>query len=131
MGVSSKVIYPELSYKILGVAFQTFNELGYGVSEKYYQRVFAKKMEEAGVPFGREQMINLHYKNQSIGRYFLDFIADGKIVIELKVKPKLGYTHIKQVMDYLKITDCKLAILIYFTRDGVKYRRVLNTAETT
>jgi GxxExxY protein len=51
----------------------------------------------------------------------------GKIVVELKVRPRLGYTHIKQVMDYLKTIGCKLAILIYFTRDGVKYRRVINS----
>lgn len=39
---------------------------------------------------------------------------------------KLGYSQAKQVIGYLKITGIKLGILIYFTKEGVKYRRVLN-----
>lgn len=70
----------------------------------------------------------IDYKNQSIGRYFLDFVVDNKIVVELKIKPKFGYVHIKQVLEYLKAGSYKLAILIYFTRDGVKYKRIVNAS---
>lgn len=123
-----KVVYPELSYKIMGIAFEVFNTLGYGMSEKYYQRAFAKSLEVGGIPFKREFPVQLQYHNQVIGRYFLDFVLDDKVVVEMKVRPRFGYTHIKQVMNYLKSTGYKLAILIYFTRDGVKYRRVINAA---
>ena len=50
-----------------------------------------------------------------------------KIIVELKIRPRIGYTHIKQDFSYLRTTGYKLAILIYFTREGVKYRRVLNS----
>lgn len=40
-----KIIYPELSYKIIGIAFKIFNEVGFGMSEKYYQKAFAKELE--------------------------------------------------------------------------------------
>lgn len=121
-----KVIYPDLSYKIVGVAFDIFNDVGYGMSEKFYQRVFAKELECKGISFDKEKLIKLNYRDKEIGRYFLDFVIDNKVIVELKVRPRLGYIHIKQVMDYLKTTGCKLAILIYFTRDGVKYRRIVN-----
>ena len=123
-----ELIYPELSYQIVGAAFKVFNELGYGMSEKYYQRAFAKALEAENIPFKQEYLVHLHYDGQPIGRCFLDFVVADKIVVETKVRQKLGYTHIKQVMNYLKATRFKLAILIYFTSDGVKYRRVLNTA---
>jgi GxxExxY protein len=71
--------------------------------------------------------VKILYKDQDVGKYFLDFVVEDKIIAELKVRPKLGYAHIQQVMGYLKATDHKLAILIYFTRDGVKSRRVLNS----
>ncbi len=78
------------------------------------------------MPFKKEQLITLQYHNQPAGRYYLDFVVDNKIVVELKMRPKFGYSHIKQVADYLKTTGFRLAILIYFTRDGVKYRRILH-----
>lgn len=56
-----------------------------------------------------------------------DKFIENKVLAELKVRPKLGYAHIKQIVDYLKSTGYKLAILIHFTRDGVKYRRILNS----
>lgn len=124
--VDKKVFYPELSYKIIGAAFNVFNDVGYGMNEKYYQGAFAKALEREKISFKKEQMVRLDYKGESIGMYFLDFVADDKIVVELKVRQRFGYVHIKQVMSYLKATGYKLAILIYFTGDGVKYRRIIN-----
>jgi hypothetical protein len=47
-------------------------------------------------------------------------------VIELKTKPRFGYVHIRQVVEYLDKFNKKLAIIIYFTKDGVRYRRIVN-----
>ncbi len=121
-----ELIYPELSYKLVGLAFKIFNEFGYGMAEKFYQQAFAKSLAEEGFKFQREKLVRLKFLDAPIGKYFLDFVVDEKIVVELKVKPQLGYIHIKQVTSYLKSAGYHLAILIYFTRDGVKYRRILN-----
>jgi len=96
------------------------------MNEKFYQKIFAKELESENLNFDKEKLIKINYQGEEVGRYFLDFIVDNKIVVELKVRPRFGYVHVKQVMDYLKTTGYKLAILIYFTRDGVKYRRVIN-----
>ena len=124
---AGKIIYPELSYKIVGSAFEVFNGLGYGLNEKYYQRAFEKALEQRRIPFKKEQQIKLYYGGQPIGSYFLDFVIENKIIVELKVRPKLGYVNVRQVMSYLKTAGYKLAILIYFTREGIKYRRIINT----
>lgn len=109
------LIYPELSYKLIGAAFNIFNNTGYGMNEKFYQKAFAKELESNGVDFDKEKLVKINYQNKEIGKYFLDFVVDNKIIVELKVRPRFGYVHIKQVMDYLKTTGHKLAILIYFT----------------
>ena len=123
----AEVIYLELSYKIIGLAFRVFNELGYGMNEKHYQKAFVKELEQEGINFEREKPVIINYKDKTIGKYFLDFVIDNKIIVELKIRPRIGYTHIKQVFSYLRTTGYKLAILIYFTREGAKYRRVLNS----
>lgn len=122
-----KLVFPELSYNILGAAFNVSNELGWGLSEKEYQRSLARELEKAGIRYEREVFIPLTYKSEPIGRFYADFVVDGKIILELKVVPKLGYAHTRQLLIYLIGSGYKLGILIYFTKDGVKQRRVLNS----
>ena len=111
----------------MGMAFKIFNELNYGMKEKYYQRAFITELETNNIKYEKEKFITLSYKNQIIGKYFIDLLIDDKIIIELKTRPALGYIHIKQVMEYLNKLNKKLAIIIYFTKTGVKYRRILNS----
>jgi len=125
--IKSGLVYPELSYKIIGLAFGVFNKLGYGFQERYYQRALSKELNLLGLKYETEKVIDIEYGDQPIGRYLLDFVIEDKIVIELKVRPRLGYVDIKQVLNYLKTGGYKLAIIIYFTKEGVKYRRIINS----
>ncbi len=121
------LIAPELSYRIVGASFNVFNELGWGLSEKRYQLALAQEFAKLGIPFQREVYIPLKYKGENAGRCFADFVIGNRnILLELKVVQKLGYVHVRQVLDYLQCGEIKLGILLYFTKDGVKYRRVLN-----
>jgi len=122
-----KLVFPELSYKVLGAAFNTFNELGWGLSEKDYQRGLAKELEKMGVCLQREVYIPLTYKSESVSRFYADFVIEDKIILELKVVHKLGYAHTRQLLGYLIGSGYKLGILLYFTKNGVKHRRVLNS----
>jgi GxxExxY protein len=123
----SKIIYPELSYEIIGAAFKVFNNLEYGHNEKYYQRALEEEFKIKKINFEKEKEVDLLYLDKKIGKYRLDFILENKIVVELKVLSDFRQRHIKQVMGYLKETKLKLAIIIYFTKAGVKYRRVVNS----
>ena len=83
-------------------------------------------MKKNNIEFEREKYINIRFQNKSIGGYYFDFFIDNKIILEFKVISKLGYVQVNQVLNYLKSIDCELAILIFFTKEGVKYRRILN-----
>ncbi len=124
---TDKIVFPELSYKVVGAAYNVFNGLNWGMNEKYYQRAFADELTKLGVDFSKESPIAIKYGDSDIGKYFADFLIDNKIIVELKTRPRLGYVHSRQVLEYLKRANIKLAILIYFTKDGVKYRRILNS----
>mgnify|MGYP001558625007 CR=1 FL=1 len=121
------LIFPDLSYKIIGAAFRVFNELGWGLPERDYQKALAKEFDILNLEYQRECFVPLKYKGENLSSYFADFLVSRKILLELKVVPKLGYTHSRQVLTYLKSAGVKLGILVYFTREGVKYRRVLNS----
>ena len=125
---NQELLYPELSYKIVGIAFRVYNTLGWGLREAYYQRAFKEELMREHIGFQEQKIIKLNYGRKTIATLIPDFVIKNKIIIDLKVQPKLGYTHIKQVMSYLKASQLKLAMVIYFTAEGVTYRRIINAS---
>lgn len=123
---NSKIVYPELSYQVQGAAFKVFQILGYGLRESYYQKALCSELEKAGLKYEKQKALSINYDGKKLGNIFLDLVIENKIVVELKIKHSLGYPHIRQVVDYLRAGNYKLGILLYFTSEGVKYRRVIN-----
>ncbi|PIR88630.1 MAG: GxxExxY protein [Candidatus Harrisonbacteria bacterium CG10_big_fil_rev_8_21_14_0_10_44_23] len=102
--------------------------MGWGLAERDYQRALASEFVKRKIDFKEQVYIPLKYKGEVITKYFADFVVENKILIELKVVHKLGYSNAKQVLAYLRSSRLKLGLLVYFTREGAKYRRVLNSA---
>ncbi len=123
---TDKVIYPELSYKIVGVLFKVHNELGNRYQEKYYQRAIEIEFNKQGLKYKKEISVNLNYENENIGRYFLDFLIENKIILEIKAKDRLELEDYRQVSRYLKATDLKLGLLVNFRNKSLSCKRILN-----
>lgn len=123
---TDKVIYPELSYKIVGILFEVYNNLGYGYQEKYYQRAIEKAFKENGIKFKGQFFIKLKYKEEDIGFYLIDFLIEDRVVLEIKVGDYFSIKNINQTHAYLVATNLKLAILANFTSRGIVFRRILN-----
>ncbi len=47
----SKIVFPELSYQIIGAAYEVFNNLGWGFSERQYQQSLASELSNRGIKF--------------------------------------------------------------------------------
>lgn len=124
--MENKVIYKELSYQIVGILFEVYNDLGYGYQEKYYERAIDKYLIAAELKFRRQASYKIAAKGEVIGRYYIDFIVEDKIVLEIKKGSYFSKRNIEQVAGYLAATGMKLAILANFTPNGVKFFRVLN-----
>jgi GxxExxY protein len=124
--MEDKVIYKELSYKIVGILFDVYNDLGYGYKEKYYENAIERELGINKIHFEKQVPFNLIYKGKRIGKLVVDFIIDDKIVLEIKKGDYFNRKNIEQVKEYLKISDKKLAILANFTTTGVKFLRVFN-----
>jgi GxxExxY protein len=120
------LVYPELSFKIIGCAFNVQNELGEGQTEKIYQRALAKELQEQRIGFKEQVYYSVKFRGEIIGKNFIDFLIEDKVVVEIKKGDRFSKKNIDQVLRYLKATDLKLAILINFGRDGVVYKRIIN-----
>lgn len=125
--MEDKIIHKELSYKIVGVLFEVFEELGYGYKESCYQKAIERGLKIKNIPHKSQVPFKLAYKGQVIGKIYLDFLIDGKIILEIKKGNYFGRKNIEQILNYLKMTGLKLAILANFTPNGVKFLRILNS----
>lgn len=126
MAIREDLIYKDECYKIIGLVFSVFNELGYGHREKFYQNAISDIFTENKIPFKKELKARVNFKGREIGYYYFDFLVFDKIVIELKQRNYFSKKDIEQLYSYLKAMKLKLGILIYFTKNGIRYKRIVN-----
>jgi GxxExxY protein len=123
----SEILYKELSYEIVGALFDAFKALGASYKEKYCQRAVEKFLVKRKIPYKKEYPVDIMIESEFIGKHFLDFLIDDKVVLEIKKGNDSNISDIKQVLMYLKTTKLKLGILAYFGSNGVKYKRIINS----
>lgn len=114
----SKIVYPKLSYKIVGICFDAHNELGRFCKEKQYGNYIEKKLKEENIVFKRELTI-------SDSGNIVDFLIEDRIVLELKNKDLITKKDYFQIKRYLVVTNLKLGILVNFRNKYLHPKRVL------
>lgn len=119
------LIYPELSYKIVGILFQTDNQIGYGHRENLYQAAISKLLKDNKIKFTEQLKSEIKIGGESIKKYFLDFLIDNKIILEIKAGDRFNRLNVAQVYDYLKANNLRLGIIANFTRQGIKFKRIV------
>lgn len=120
------IIFKELSYKVVGILFDVYNQLGGDYHERYYQAATVKVLKKEKVPFRKEALVDIVFGNESIGKHFIDFVIDDKIAIDLKKGNRFRMGDIKQMLMYLTSANLKLGILAYFGSKGVRIKRIVN-----
>lgn len=83
-------------------------------------------MRDAGVEFVREFEMPIYYKEQVIGTRRVDFLAEGKVSIELKAIIKLEDVHYAQALNYLEAYNLEVGLLINFGGTKLEYHRLTN-----
>ena len=115
----------ELSYAIIGACLEVHKVLGPGLLENTYQECLARELSLRGIPFEKEKPLPVEYKEVRVDcGYRLDFLVDGSVVVELKSIEAILPVHEAQVLTYLKLTGCKLGLLMNFNvavlKEGIR-----------
>ena len=118
-----------LTEQIIGAAMEVHRQLGPGLMESVYQACLAHELDLRGIKWEREKALPILYKGAQLDcGYRLDFLVEDKVVVELKAVEQLLPIHEAQLLTYLKISGCKVGLLINFNvpllKQGIK-RRVL------
>jgi len=115
----------ELSEKIIGCAIQVHKSLGPGLLESAYLECLYYELKISGLKVKKQKPLPLIYKEIRLDAgYRLDLLVEDKVVIELKSVEAINDIHIAQVITYLKLSGCKLGLLMNFNVlrlvDGLK-----------
>jgi len=124
--MKSDLIYPKFSYRVVRILYDVYNELGFGYQEKYYQKAIAIAFDKDKIKYKEQVKVSIKYNDSSIGNYFLDFLLDDKVILEIKRGNYFSKKNIEQVYAYLVATNLKLGIIANFTSSGIKNKRIVN-----
>lgn len=119
--------YSALTQKIIGSAMRVHSTLGRGFPEVVYQRALALELTKQQLLIEREVERTIFYDNQPIGSRRVDFLVEGKIVLELKATSTLDRTHVAQTINYLEVLRLEVALLLNFGSPSLQFRRLVNT----
>jgi GxxExxY protein len=115
----------EISEKIIGCSIEVHKALGPGLLESAYQECLFYELQRAGLYVEKQKPLPLIYKEVKLDAgYRLDLIVEGRVIIEIKSIEVLNDIHPAQVLTYLKVSGCKVGLLINFNVlrliDGLK-----------
>jgi GxxExxY protein len=123
--------HKELTYKIIGVYFDVYNELGHGFLESVYQRSLGSALETEGLKVSNYVKIPVWFRGKCVGQFEGDMLVEDAVLLELKVARCLDRSHIAQLLNYLRATEMEVGILLNF---GLKpeFKRLLldNSSKT-
>lgn len=119
----------ELSFQVIGAIIEVHRHLGPGLPEGVYEDALELEFQLRGIPYKRQKWMSVLYKGHELeSKFRLDFLIGGKLIIELKAVEAIVAVHEAQLLCYLKLTGCKLGLLVNFNVekavDGI-YRRAL------
>ena len=115
----------DITHEILDSAYTVHTELGPGLLESAYQACLVYELKKKGLKVEVEKPLPLVYKEIKLEYgYRMDILVEDKVVVELKTVDAFNDVHIAQVLTYLKLSGCKVGLLLNFytkhLKDGIK-----------
>jgi GxxExxY protein len=129
MSVNLEEDLNEITDRIIGAAIEVHKYLGPGLLESAYEECLAYEFSLQKLQFERQKTVVLTYKKIELDcGYRVDFLVENKVIVELKAVEEILPIHEAQLLSYLKLTDCKIGLLLNFNVSIMKkgiHRKVL------
>lgn len=114
------------SFAVIGAAMAVHSSLGSGFLEAVYQEALEIEFRARAIPYQREKQFAIVYRNQPLSSYYkADFVCFNELIVELKALQRLSSTEESQVLNYLKASGLKKAILLNFGTTSLQYKRLV------
>lgn len=118
-----------LTGRIIGGAIEVHRRMGPGLLESAYETCLAYELQLRGLKIERQKPMPVYYKDVSLEcGYRADLVIEDQVIVEIKSVSSIGAIHEAQLLSYLRMSDCKVGLLINFNvkilREGIRRMRV-------
>ncbi|MFZ5856335.1 MAG: GxxExxY protein [Chloroflexota bacterium] len=118
--------HSELSERIIKVFYEVHNELGFGFSEKVYQKAYAIALRQDGMKVDEQVSIKVYFRGQLVGEFFADMVVNDLILLELKAAEIIIDEFEAQLLNYLKSTEIEVGYVLNFGKSATFKRKVFD-----
>lgn len=118
------MIEKELSYKVIGCCMAVHSGLGPGLLEQCYHNALYYELRKQVLKVKYNVPFVVEYEGNAVGEYFADLVVEAKIILEVKAVRQLSEAHIAQLINYLRISGCKLGFLVNFQGCQLEWKRI-------
>jgi GxxExxY protein len=121
----SRLIYGELTHKIIGSATEVLNVLGFGVNEKCYENALVHEFSLKSIPVNQQSRFDVIYKGVAVGSFIPDLIVDESIIVDAKCIERITEQELGQMINYLRITKLTVGLILNFKHAKLEWQRVV------
>ena len=127
MIMESKLILKNDTYKAIGICMDVHRTLGHGFLEIVYKDAIEFELNKKQLFYDREREYQIEYKGKILPhKFYADFVLNDKIILEVKsAEGGLADEQIAQTINYLKVSGCKIGLLVNFGRSKLEYKRLI------
>jgi len=113
-------------YKVVGLCMEVYRHLGGGLSEIVYKDALELEFKNNFIPFEREKQYSIEYKGVILPhKFYADFVIYEEIIFEVKAVRDIIDEHIAQTLNYVRLADCNLGIIVNFNRQSLQHKRII------
>ena len=113
-GARPSLIEEDLTREIIAAFYTVYNAFGFGMLESIYASSLAIELRARGMRVEREVPVDVLYLGVPAGRFRLDLVVEGRILVECKATEVLAPTARPQVFNYLRVAPYPIALLLHF-----------------
>jgi GxxExxY protein len=124
----TKLVFEKESYRVIGACIKVHKNLGNGFSEAVYHEALMKELGEGKIPFEQHKKLPIYYnKSELISFYVADFLCFDKIMLKINTEKSIDPSAKYQIINNLRHTNIKIALLINFGEAKLTWKRFINT----
>lgn len=114
-------------FKIIGICIEVHRILGGGLLEIVYKDALEYEFNKHNIPFEREKKYDIQYKDIILThKFYADFVVYDEIILEIKASKDIIDEHTAQTINYLKLADSGLGIIVNFNNKSLQHKRVVH-----